>query len=86
MDCQGVQSPKEGQEDQGTLEQPGGVPPWLFYFSLVLLAFLLALGSLAMHQGIIPIHQAIPMLKPALKSFTVNLLDPYKALTGLRRP
>ena len=32
---------EEGQEDQGTLKQLGGPP--LFYLSLVLLAFLLAL-------------------------------------------
>ena len=36
-------SPGEGQgqcqEDQGILKQLGGVHPWLFYYSLVLLAF-----------------------------------------------
>ena len=30
MDCQGAQSQKEGEEDQGTLKQPGGFPPSSF--------------------------------------------------------
>ena len=64
MDCQGAQSQKEGQEDHGTLKQLGGVPPLALFLPLVLLAFLLALGSLAIHQAI-PIHHAILMLKPA---------------------
>ena len=60
MDCQGPQGRKEGQEDQREVEElggPWGTPP------LVILAFCLALGSLANHQAI-PSHQAILMLKP----------------------
>ena len=66
MDYQGAQSQKEGQEE-GTKDLGRGTPQ-LFHLSLVLLAFLLALGSLATHQAI-PIHQAILSLKPAAQGF-----------------
>ena len=39
MDCRGAQSQKDGQEDQGTLKQLGGVPILALYLSLVLLTF-----------------------------------------------
>ena len=66
MDYQGAQSQKEGQEE-GTKDLGRGTP-YLFHLSLVLLAFLLALGPLATHQAI-PIHQAILSLKPAAQGF-----------------
>ena len=49
MDRQGAQSHKEGQDDQGGVKEckRARTPPLeLYYFSLVLLAVLLALGSL----------------------------------------
>ena len=58
MDFQRTQSQKEGQEDQGTLRQPGDSP-----LALPGPPGLLALGSLDIHQAI-PRHQAIPILRP----------------------
>ena len=52
MDLQGAKTQNERQEDQGFKEQLGGRSPLALYLSLVLLAFLLALGSLAIHQVI----------------------------------
>ena len=53
VDCQGSQSQKEGQEDQGEVKELGGYP---FLGPLSPSpgrpAFLLALGSLAIHQAI----------------------------------
>jgi hypothetical protein len=57
MDFQGAKSQKEGQQDQGTLQQLGETTQ-LFYLSLVLLRLLLALSCLEIHQAI-PRHQAI---------------------------
>ena len=44
LDRESGKSQKNGQEDQGTLKQLGG-PGYLFYLSLVLLAFLLAVPT-----------------------------------------
>ena len=70
MDWEELNGLSGSPEPEGRLVGPGdfkanrGMRPYLFYLSLVFLAFLLALGSLAIHRAI-PIHQAILVLKPA---------------------
>ena len=66
MDCQGAQSQKEGQRDQGGGTKLGGFSPQLFSGPLVLLAFLVGLGSLAIPQAIPKSIKLSPVLKPAL--------------------
>ena len=67
--------PPKTPKNQRTMLILPPVTAFLIYLSLILLPFLLALGSLAIHQ-VIPIHQAFLMLKPVAQGA-------YKALKGL---
>ena len=57
MDCQEAQEEPEGRPRE-PLKQPGGLPPELFYLSLVLLAFLLALPGLPSNPSSYPYLEA----------------------------
>ena len=57
MDCQGAQTQRDNQEDQGTLKQlEGSLKACLFQFPQ---DFLLALGSLTIHQASLVIVSSV---------------------------